>query len=121
MQKSTCANCKNHFVQNAQKKCKNLFVRPHKKIGAFSNKENDDVAQNLFCDNHFLQVAESKNCYLLTAKSLLGIHFNLFLLEAHSNSSKLQKRITAFSTKTLLRQSLRYATFPVACVKASPF
>ena len=39
------ANCKNRFVQNAQKKSKNLFVRPHKKIGAFSNKEDDDVAE----------------------------------------------------------------------------
>ena len=96
-QKSVLANCKNQFEQNAQKKCKNLFVRPHKKIHAFSNKENDDVAQKLFCEKHFLQVAESKNWYLLIVKSLLGIHCNAFsawlLLGAQSTSNKLQKRI----------------------------
>ena len=36
------------FLQSAQKKSKNLFVRPQKKRFAFSNKENDDVAQKAF-------------------------------------------------------------------------
>ena len=76
------------------------------KNGAFSNKENDDVVQKLFWEKHF-QVAERKKDYLLTAKSLRALIATLFLLEAHVASSKLQKRITASSTKTLLRQSLR--------------
>ena len=69
---------KKTFVQNAQKKRKNLFVRLHKKNGAFSKKENDAVSQKLFWETHFLQVAERKNDYLLTAKTILSIHDNFF-------------------------------------------
>ena len=42
------------FVQNAQKKSKKLFVRPHKENGDFSNKEDDAVAQKFFWETHFL-------------------------------------------------------------------
>jgi len=77
--KSNICQLQKSFVQNAQKKRKNLFVRrTHKKNNAFSNKENEDVAQKLFCKKHLLSFAESKNDYLLTTKTLLCFHCNPF-------------------------------------------
>ena len=49
------------FLQNAQKKSKNLFVRPQKKRFAFSNKENVDVAQKAFLgEAHFTCCCKQK-------------------------------------------------------------
>ena len=59
-------------------KMQKTFCAATKKNDAFSNKENDAVVQKHFWETHFLQVAERKNDYLLTAKSILSVHHNLF-------------------------------------------